>query len=124
VTTASNPWEWNSRPCRPGMRADALGRRHARRMSRSFAGVGVAIPATRLRQISAGAAFAGDELTDIRFALTAIELEREDRRAKFKRGRRFGTRCVLFVAFVLVALGLLIGMGLVMLSALQHSSVF
>jgi hypothetical protein len=91
-------------------------------MSRSFAGVGVAIPATRLQQISAGSAVANDEWTDIKFALTAIELEREDRRAKFKRGRCRGGRCLLFVAFALVALNLLICMGLVMLTALEHSS--
>ena len=53
------------------MRDRALTRRQARRLSRRFDGVGVAIPATRLRQIAAGACAGNDELTDVSFALAA-----------------------------------------------------
>ena len=75
-------------------------------MSQSFAEVGVTITPARLRQIAAGAPCADDELTDVKFAVAATRIVREKRRAKFKRGRRRGTRCLLFLGLVLAALNL------------------
>jgi hypothetical protein len=106
------------------MNPPALSRRQARRISRSFAEVGVAVQPVRLQQIAAGAPCANDELTDVKFAVAATRIVREDRRAKMRRGRRRGTRCLLFLGLVLAALNLLICLGLVMLTALEHSSAF
>jgi hypothetical protein len=122
VTTRSNPYEWANRPRRVAMTGQVLSRWQARRMSRSFAGAGVAIPPARLRQIAAGAAVANDELTDVNFALAATQIVREQRHARFERRRRHGTRCLLFVGLVLVVLNFLICMAYVMLSVIQHAS--
>jgi hypothetical protein len=124
VTTASNPWEWVDRPRRLDAAPHELGRWQAHRVSRSFAGVGVAIPPARLQQISRGSICAGDESIDIKFALTAIQIAREERQAKRKRNRRVGTRCLLFLGLVLVALNLLICLGLLMLATLEHTYAF
>lgn len=114
VATASNPLtgEWGSRP---------LSRGDARRISRSFAGVGVAIPSTRLRQLAAGAAFGDDELGDVKFALIATEAQREERHAKFERGRRRCTWWIIVAGLVLVALNSLICVAYTILSVLQQS---
>lgn len=98
--------------------------RQARRISRSFAGVGVAIAPVRLQQIAAGSACANDELTDVKFALAATQIVRDERRARSERRRRCGTRCLVFAGLVIAALNILICMALVMLSALEHSSAF
>jgi hypothetical protein len=94
-------------------------------MSRSFAGVGVAILPARLRQIAAGAAFANGELTDVTFAIIATELRREQRHTKFERIRR---RCVwwlLIAGLTLVALNALISIGYIIIcSVTQQSSPF
>jgi hypothetical protein len=124
VTTASNPLEWVNRPRHMGMTPPTLSRRRARRISRSFAGVGVAIAPVRLQQIAAGAACPNDELTDVKFALAATQIVRDERRARFERGRRRGIQCLIFAGLVLAALNLLICMALVMLTALEHSSAF
>ena len=101
-------------------RRNALTRRHARRMSRSFAGVGVSILPARLRQLSAGAAFANGELTEIKFALIATEIRRQQHHAKFERGRRRFVRWLLVAGLVLVALNLLISMEYVFLSVTEQ----
>ena len=85
-------------------------------MSRSFAGVGIAILPARLRQIAAGGAFANAELVEVTFAIIATEFQRNERHAKFERVRR---RCIwwlLVVGLALVALNLLITVLYVMLS--------
>lgn len=86
------------------MRDGALTRRQARRLSRRFGGVGVAIPAMRLQQIAAGASAGDDEWTDVSFALTATELQREERIAKLKRIRRRVVRWLIFAGLVLLAM--------------------
>jgi len=114
VATASNPLagEWGSRPLRRG---------DARRISRSFAEVGVEIPTTRLRQLAAGAAFASDELDDIKFALIATELQREERHAKYERGRRRAVRWIVVACLVLVALNSLVCLAYSIFYVLQPS---
>ncbi|MBV9513427.1 MAG: hypothetical protein JO280_05190 [Mycobacteriaceae bacterium] len=93
-------------------------------MSRSFAGAGVAIPPARLRQLAAGAPFASGELTAVRFALIAVGIERDDRRAKFERGRRRCVRWLLVAGLVLAALNLLVSMAYIMLSVMAQSSLY
>ena len=85
------------------MRDRALTRRQARRLSRRFGDVGVAIPAMRLQQIAAGASAGDDELTDVSFALTATEIQREERLAKLKRSRRRVVRWLIVAGLVLLA---------------------
>ncbi len=82
----------------------ALTRGEARRISRRFNHVGVAIPAARLRQISAGARAAEAEITDVSFAITATEIQREQRLAKLRRGRRQLTRALMIAGLVLLLL--------------------
>jgi hypothetical protein len=123
VITPSNPLvdDWGRRQRRVRGTHHALSRRRARRMSRSFAGVGVAILPARLRQIADGAAFANGELTDITFAIIATEFQRKQRHTKFERVRR---RCIwwlLVAGVVLVALNALILIGYIILSVTQQS---
>jgi hypothetical protein len=101
-----------------------LSRGHARRMSRSFSGVGVAILPARLRQIAAGAAFANGEFAAVKFALIATEIQREQRHAKFERGRRRCIRWLLFAGLVLAALNSLISLAYVIFSVIQQSSPY
>jgi hypothetical protein len=121
VTTPSNPLvdEWGSRPRRVRITHQVLSRRHARRMSRSFAGVGVAILPARLQQIAAGAAFANSELAQVKFALIATGILREQRHAKFDRVRRRCIRWLLFGGLVLAALNLLVTMMCIFFSELS-----
>jgi len=46
----------------------------------------------------------------------------QERRAKYRRGRRHCTRCLLIVGLVLVAMNLLICMGYAMLTVVQEAS--
>jgi hypothetical protein len=126
VSSPRNPLvdEWGSRPRRVRMTNQVLSRRHARRMSRSFARVGVAILPARLRQIAAGAGCANGELAAVRFALIATEIQREERHAKFEHVRRRCIRWLLFAGLVLVALNLLISLAYVFCSIIQQSSPY
>jgi hypothetical protein len=126
VLTPSNPWvnEWGSRPRRVRITHQVLSRRHARRMSRSFAGVGVAILPARLRQIAAGEAFAKGELIQVKFALIATEMLREQRHTKFERVRRRCIRWLLVAGLVIVALNLLITMLLIMFTVTHQLSPY
>src|SRR5262245_4054436 len=85
-----------------------LTRGQARRMSRRFGHVGVAIPPARLRQISAGACPGEAELTDVSFALAATEFEREQRLAKLKRSQRQLMRWLIVAGLVLLLLNSLL----------------
>jgi hypothetical protein len=93
-------------------------------MSQRFAGVGVGIPAARLREIAAGAPPASDELVSVDFALAAIEIKREERLAKLKRRQRRGVRLLMFAGLVLVALNLLLCMAYAFISLVVHEWVF
>jgi hypothetical protein len=115
VTSASHPML---------MRDRALTRGQARRLSRRFGDVGVTIPAMRLQQLAAGASAGDDEWTNVSFALTATELQREDRLAKLKRGRRRVVRWLIFAGLVLLALNSLVTMAYLIFSLALHVSPY
>ena len=106
------------------MRDRVLTRRQARRLSRRFDGVGVAIPATRLRQIAAGASAGDDELTDVSFALTATEIQREQRRAKLKYTQRRVVRWLIVAGLVLLLLNSLLCMAYLFFCVALHAAPF
>ena len=85
-------------------------------MSRSFAEVGVTILPARLRQIAAGATFANGELTQVKFALIATEIQREQRHTKFERVRWHCIRWLVVAGLVLASLNLLATILYIMLS--------
>ena len=116
--------EWGRRSHRMHVRGQVLSRGQARRMSRRFAGVGVGIPAVRLREIAAGAPVADDESADVNFALAATELKREARLAKLERGRRRCMRWLIVSGMVLVVLNLLVCVAYIFFSLAQHASPF
>lgn len=101
-----------------------LTRARARRISRSFARVGVGIPALRLQAIAAGAPVAAGELTDFAFALVATETEREGRRAKLRQGRRRGIRWLISIGVTLAGLGVLSCVFLAIVSLALHTSPY
>jgi hypothetical protein len=115
VTSASHPILFNDR---------ALTRRQARRLSRRFDGVGVAIPAMRLRQIAAGASVGEDELTDVSFAITATRLQREQRHAKLKRSQRRAVRWLIVAGLVLLVLNSLLTMAYLFFSLAMHATPY
>jgi hypothetical protein len=116
MATPLNPLagEWGS----------VLSRGQARRMSRRFAGVGVGISPARLREIVAGAPFAGTESVDVNFAIAATEMQHDERIARFVRMRRRAVQWLVFAGMVLVALHLLICMAFAFVSVVQHSAPF
>jgi len=93
-------------------------------MSRHFAGVGVGIPAARLREIASGAPVDSDEWVDVIFGLTASEIKREERSAKIARSRRRGTHWLIVAGMVLVALNALLCMACALLTFMEHASPF
>lgn len=103
---------------------EMLGRRQALRMSRHFAGVGVRIPAARLREIASGGPVDTDELVDVIFGLTASEIKREERLAKFARRRRRGMHLLVVAGMILVVLNVLLCMACVLFTLAQHASPF
>ena len=90
-------------------------------MSRRFGDVGVVIPATRLRQISAGACAGEAELTDVGFAIAATEIQREQRLAKLKRNQRRLVRWLMVAGLVLLLLNALLCMAYVFFSMALHA---
>jgi len=102
-------------------RHSALTRRQARRLSRRFDGVGVAVPAARLQQIAAGASAGDDELTDIRFALAATEFEHEQRLAKVKRNHRRAVHWLIVAGLVLLLLNSLLCMAYLFFTLTMHT---
>jgi hypothetical protein len=103
------------------MHERALTRGQARRMSRRFDGVGVTIPAARLRQLSAGACACEAEFTDVSFALAATEFQREERYAKLRRSRRQLVRGLIVAGLVLLLLNSLLCMAYVFFSLALHN---
>jgi len=89
-------------------------------MSRRFAGVGVQIPAARLRQMASGAPLASSESVDYTFALAATEIIREQRLARAKRNRRRLVQALIVAGLILAALNLLICIGYVFISLALH----
>jgi hypothetical protein len=104
------------------MRDQALGRRRARRLCRSFERVGVHTAPERLRAMLAGAPVADREVTDAKFAFIAIQLTREARVAKIKRLKRRGTRSLLLAGLILVVLNFLFCVAYLMLNLAQQAT--
>jgi hypothetical protein len=102
----------------------ALTRGQARRLSRRFGGVGVAIPATRLRQIAAGACVGDDELTNVSFAIVATEFQREQRLARLKRSQRRVVRWLILAGLVLLILNSLLCMAFLFFSMALHTNPY
>ena len=116
MTAPSNPLgdEWGQ----------VLACRKARRTSRQFAGVGVGIPAARLREIASGAQVDTDEWVDVIFGLTASEIKREERLAKFARVRRRGVRWLIVAGMVLAGLNVLVCMAFMLFTLALHVSPY
>jgi hypothetical protein len=72
----------------------------------------------------AGAPVGADEVTDVNFALIAIQLNREARVAKVKRLKRRGTRSLMFAGLVLVVLNFLFCVAYVLLNLAQQATPF
>ncbi|MDD4868615.1 MAG: hypothetical protein PHQ28_16335 [Mycobacterium sp.] len=104
------------------MRYEALGRVRARRLCQRFAGVGIQTAPGRLRAMVAGVPVAEQEITDVHFALIAIEFNRQARAAKWKRLKRRGTRSLLFAGLVLVVLNLLLCIAYLLLNLAQQTT--
>ena len=64
----------------------------------------------------AGLPVAASEVTDVNFALIAIQLKREQLIAKFERLKRRGARSLIFVGLVLVTLNFLLCMAYALFS--------
>lgn len=91
-------------------------------MSRRFAGVGVKIPAARLRELIAGAPLAAEESIDVTFAFVAAELKREQRAGKFRRTRRRLVYLLIVAGLMIAALNLLVCMGYVIIRLALYES--
>jgi hypothetical protein len=78
----------------------------------------------RLQQIAAGASAGDDEWTDVRFALTATELQRGERLAKLKRSRQRVVRWLIFVGLALLALHSLLTMAYLFFSVALHATPY
>lgn len=76
----------------------------------------------RLRQMVAGAPVGEDEVTDVNFALIAMQLNREARGARVKRLKRQGTRSLMFAGLVLVVLNFLFCIAYVLLNLAQQAT--
>ena len=61
------------------------------------------------------------EVTDINFALIAIQIDRDERAAKFKRLQRRGLRVLIFGGLVLVVLNFLFCVAYVLLNLTQQA---
>lgn len=89
-------------------------------MSRSFAHVGVTIPAARLREIMAGASSGFDESVDVNFALAATGIKRAERAARVRRTRQRAVHWLVIAGLVIAALNLLICVGYGVLTLALH----
>lgn len=124
MTARSDRWDspWDQPPQRIAPVDRPVGRWGARRMSRRFAGVGVQIPAARLREMTAGAPQAAAESVDYMFALVATATKREQRLARAQRNRRRLVHALIVAGLMLAALNLLICMGYVFVSLALHEA--
>lgn len=104
--------------------AETTSPRQLKRMSRSFAGVGVGIPPQRLQQIVMGGYATDDELVDVSFALTATALISEKRRSKRGRAQRHCVRGFILLVAVLVAINVLLCLGLLLFVVTEHTTPY
>ncbi|HZC51627.1 MAG TPA: hypothetical protein VE441_03900 [Mycobacterium sp.] len=120
----SNPCggEWGRLSHRLEMQYQIVGRRGARRLCKRFAQVGVRTRPDRLQQMLAGMPGSDDEVTDVRFALIASQLNRQTRATKLKRLQRHSTRSLLFAGLVLVVLNFLFCVAYVLLNLAQQAT--
>jgi hypothetical protein len=72
----------------------------------------------------AGVPVADAEVTDVNFALIAMQLNREARGAKLKRLKRQGTRSLLFAGLVLVVLNFLFCVAYLLLNLTQQATPY
>jgi hypothetical protein len=114
MTSPAWSGEWGVSPHR-GL--PTLSRRQARRWSRRFAGVGVVITAVRLQELSSGIAATDTEATDVAFALTATELQRQRHHTMAVHARAAAVQVVIVVIMALVVLMVLLAMGYAFLAA-------
>lgn len=112
--------EWGVAPHPAGGRPQTLSRRQARHWSRRFSGVGVTITAPRLRDLVGGTRATDAEVTDVRFALTALGIEEQRHQAAVRHARSTATQLLIFVGVTLVALNALLCLAYLMLSAVPH----
>lgn len=70
----------------------------------------------------AGAPVAAHEVTDINFALIAMQLNQEARAAKYKRLKQRGTRSLIFAGLVLVVLHFLMCVAYLLLNLAQQAT--
>ena len=96
----------------------------ARRLSRRFAGVGVGIGATRLRELADGAPAAADELADVEFAFCATALRHDEQVARMRRGKRACISCLITVGVGVLMLVSLISLVLLLFSVMLHQSPY
>ena len=78
----------------------------------------------RLRQIAAGASVGEDELTNVSFAITATEIQREERQAKLKHMQRQAMRWLIFAGLTLLALNALLTMAYLVLGLAWQASPY
>jgi hypothetical protein len=104
------------------MQYQIVGRRGARRLCKRFAQLGVKTRPDRLQQMLAGLPGADDEVTDVRFALIASQINREARAAKLRRLQQHGARSLLFAGLVLVVLNFLFCVAYVLLNLAQQTT--
>lgn len=81
--------------------------------------MGVHTAPDRLQAMLAGAPVARDEVTDVNFALIAMQLNRDARLVRYKRLKRRGTRSLMFAGLVLVVLNFLFCVAYVLLNLTQ-----
>ncbi|GAY16896.1 hypothetical protein [Mycobacterium sp. shizuoka-1] len=98
--------------------------RQLKRLSRTFAGVGVGIPPERLQQIAMGQATTEDEFVDVTFALTATALRSEQRRSKVGRAQRRCVRGAIVFVAILIAINVLMCLGLLLFVLTQHTTPY
>ena len=82
--------------------------------------MGVRTSPQRLRQLSAGAPAADDELANLNFAWIATRIAGESRVSVRRRRYSAGARSLIFVGLVLVALNFLICTAYLMLSLTEQ----
>ena len=69
-----------------------------------------------------GAPATANEVTDIHFALIAMQFNRDARAAKYKRLRRYGARSLMFAGLVLVVLNFLVCIAYALLNLAQQAT--
>jgi hypothetical protein len=111
--------EWSSPPSGLSLTGGAMSRRRARRLSRRFAGVGVRVSPSRLREIARGGRCAEGEWVDVGFALMALQTLREERRTKVARLRRRSMWWLVVAGVFIAALNFLVCIAYLTLSLAQ-----